>query len=524
MPEVYERFFELYKSGKPNLISFAKAQLDDMYRNSGEFYNVKSFLFLWYLTTFRAMLQNLTQSLTTTIPTLASTKYLGSLKNATKAFERAVVNLKDFEANKFADHDLQNLFNRAKLENVFDAKFAQEFMNRAKGPFASGFGRFVDKLGMGFAMTESINRKLAFLTYLEAFKDKLPAEELYRKAADFVEDTQFMFSRINRPPIARGKWGSLILTFRLFTLNYLNLIYHIAKLGGAGNIAYNIANFLFPMFLLGGLSALPEVKSLAEAVRKLTGYDLEVHLREWLKAPEMYLGLGDQSPLGQDLGTIAWKGVSTILGVDLSGSIGMGEVVPLERGASELIFGVPYDFIRRFETAYKYYTQGRVGRAVETVMPPIVRDYMIGRRWMREGVRMPSGRLIVKNPSPRDILLKKIGLNPVNIQKYLDVEFKLRDKIEERKRMVASFNERLARALAEGDEQDVEKILLEIEEHNAKATNPEDFIFVNMSAIENRLWQYEYGRRVPRLLLDYEERLREAYNLPEETIDISELE
>ena len=77
--------------------------------------------------------------------------------------------------------------------------------------------------GSLFSLAEAYNRKVAFIAAYQLAKatNKPDAFGFARQA---VNDTQFVYNKTARPNWSRGTVGSMLFTFKTFTVNYIEFL------------------------------------------------------------------------------------------------------------------------------------------------------------------------------------------------------------------------------------------------------------------------------------------------------------
>ena len=110
-------------------------------------------------------------------------------------------------------------------------------------------------------VSEKSNRIHAALTALDIFhKQGLKGQQLINSVDTFVNRTQNMYSKANRPEWARG-WKAPVFVFKTYMLNYLNMYHTLLKQGIRGD-ARSTAGFavgMATMLALGGvLGSIPQ--------------------------------------------------------------------------------------------------------------------------------------------------------------------------------------------------------------------------------------------------------------------------
>lgn len=208
--------------------------------------------------------------------------------------------------------------------------------------------RFLHKLpqwsGTFFSTSEKMNRNVvALAAYDLAIQAGKEHQEAYFLARQAVETTQFEYARWNRAPLFRGKQG-VVLIFMSFIQNQM-----IFALADPGALRWWVM-----MLLMGGLMGLPGAQDILDLLsfgwntfsklfKTHKPYkDFEVELRRYLKATVGEMGLNPDlmmHGLSRDsFGLTSIPGLESfpIPRVDLSGSLGMGNILPLTEDLKRL--------------------------------------------------------------------------------------------------------------------------------------------------------------------------------------------
>ena len=420
----------------------------------------RQFMFRYYLGgVVKSALLNFTQSLTVTLP--VSAKYIdGSIVRRTRLMANAIKTAGlPHDSLKVSDPKLYEAIQRA----LKDGKISEQMVKMLRGEvYGKKLGRFDKILSYMFEFAEQSNRKIAFImAYKEATTNGvktegrkggyrvLSHEEAIKFAEDFIDETQFVYSKLNKSELMRG-WKAPLFTFRVFSGNYLSLL-KSTMLEGEWKA---FAEMLGIMLLLGGFAAFPGLKEIEKAL-ELMGYDPKRAVK---------------NKFGQ-WGDLSLHGILYPLGADLSGAMGTIEVVPgdIQQGVvpaiGGLILGVPMDIPKRMGRAWTLLTKNKdVYRAVEAVMPEAIRNPMVAVRWIREGeAKSPSYEPITKVGN-LDKALKFLGIQPATLTKAYEREHS--ESILRNLNYSEGYNWRIAKAIYTKNPEEYKKLLKEISEHN----------------------------------------------------------
>lgn len=285
-----------------------------------------------------------------------------------------------------------------------------------------------------FKMSEDFTRGVAYLAgYDIGYEKGLRGEKLHDWVnEEFVNESMFDYSKANRPKIAQNSLGSMMMTFRLFPLNYYSFLKArktpTAVLQSVGNL-----------FLLGGLPAMVGVQEFLKMYRMMGGDETE-DLREWL--PE---DVAD---------TILFGAFGKATGINVSGNLSMDQLQGAEEGwemaAAKLIGGVPIATLQQFGAAAELWQKGRHRQAVEKAAPAQVRALLRLERWNREGELKGTDNkpVLDRAPGVTENIATAMGLQPLELSKEYERRhrlYSLREKITINNE---NINDRLADTLA----------------------------------------------------------------------------
>ena len=382
------------------LHEYASRYVDYVNTSTPEMQKLRQFYALYYLGgNVKSAAVNLTQSLTTTYPLLA--KYVKNPAGTiAMSMRKGFAYMNNPEAFTKTNPELSAVLNYALKEGVTSEQQYRDVSGLAKG-IDPKKGKLVDGLMFAFDKAEKYNRSVAMIAGWEAGKTQgLRGPELMKFAERFVEDTQFIYSKANRPEMARGKLAPLF-TFRLFAGNWIRLLRNNPNMQTGGRM-------LGAMIALGGLSAIPLMKETEKAL-EAAGHDPKKSLRE-------ILGNGSVAD------TLIY-GLPTNIGLNVSGAIGFGELAPeIEQGigpaAARLALGVAADIPQRIgRAAHLLNDMDSPQRAAEAVLPESLRNIAVAGRAAMEGFRTPKNEPLVEDPTVGELIGKALGFTPQRLAK-----------------------------------------------------------------------------------------------------------
>lgn len=455
------------ESKTPGLFKYAQDYINYIESFPEEFSKLRSGLFYWHLgANIRGALVNLSQSALTTYPELSRftkkpIQYLNEgLRMAIK------------DPSTYDDADLVNALNRATNEGIVSERLLYELLETAqKKPLLEGSRGLLSGLQFFFRKTELINRKAAFISAFNVARREmnLPIASAEAFAKSFVDRTQYIYGRVDRPMIGRGA-GAPLLVFRTFIGNILSWMKELAKDGEYGAVARSLG----VLGVFGGASAIPSAGVLEELANAL-GYDPRKEIKKALPGK---------------LGDVLLNGALYPFGIDVSRSIGLGDIVPFEqergllRAGADLVGGAIAGDVGRLYYSLKLFRDGATERAVENLMPEFLRNPTVAMRWLDEGVRSPrTGELIVPNIKFEEAFVKALGFQP-SVVSTAYAKRESQRLLAEQANNSSFYNRQLARAVFNDDEYAFNQIMNEIDEYNRNRPL-EKLIIVDREAIRH---------------------------------------
>jgi hypothetical protein len=348
--------------------------------------------------------------------------------------------------------------------------------------------------------TEQYNRHvMAAASYMLAREEGLSDAEAKKIMESVIDDSMFNYSRMQRPELFRGKLGS-IFVFQTYTQNALWALTGNSK--GTGRM-------WMMLLLFGGLMGLPFAKDLVDIVDFLATYfkekfgyknpptDLRRDLRETVKEldlnPDLILyGLGRDSfgitAAGKMTGAFGFPSF------DLSGSLGMGDIIPMTEvpkwtlqgkdGNSILAQGavdaagaasqIPYALLQAILT-----DKADAWKEMESVLPvaakSVSKAVRLGARGGEfTGQGKPVALFDVNDPVDLATLVgQALGFAPTKLTLGWEREMAVREVVGYWKARETNLRGNFYRALYEGDDEKKGEVEKMIKEFNGQVPFPE---------------------------------------------------
>jgi hypothetical protein len=461
---------------------------------------LRGMLFAQYLGgSVASAMVNFTQPLTTSIPYLSQ---FGGLTKAGAAWAQAI---RDMAGKKTLEPDLAKAVQQAKDRGVISPQEVHQLMAQARGAatLQTGDGtragtaramagnsvtRVMLAWGKLFGYAEQVNRESTFIAAFRLAKAQgmtNPAEF----ATKAVNETQFVNNKANKMRFGRGAIGATLMTFKSYSINWLELMHRLATQEGAeGKRA--AAYMLAALFLTAGTGGLPfadDLNDLIDSILQKMGYNVSAK-----KAKQEFL----ENAFGKAGAQFIDRGITGIPGVpiDLSGRMGMGNLLPgtglmltkadHSRDMLELA-GPVGDMTKRFFEAAGQLARGEVVTALRTAAPRAVENAVKGADMADMGMYRDTRGAKVIDTTPGEAVAKMIGFQPASVSQVQEangLNVRAKDFYTQSKQDISA---KWAMGVFEGDAGKVQQAREMVADWNAR--NPEQPMRVNMADIAKRV-------------------------------------
>ena len=429
---------------------------------------------MWMLLTNPAYyLQNMTQPFMMSLPVIgARYGYARSWKEMTRAYTdiASVIKkhgLSEESYNKLPE-DVRNvvevLVNRGRIDISLEQDLGR--WRSTEDAKLAKFGR-ASELLRGMAQDiETINRvATAVAAYRLALKGPKGNPTMATNYADnIIYTTHGDYSGFNAPRITRQGLGRLATQFRKFQLIQISLIARLyndafhsedadTRLVGKKALAYTVGHTA----VMGGIMGLPGFAAIAALYGMLFGDEDEPD------NPELAL----RRAIGNDtLADLLLKGVPAALGVDVSGKIGMGQMLSilpytdvkftrkdLPAAGYALLTGPFGGLTLKAADGVSYMGAGNYQKGLEQLLPSGLGNILKAQRYATEGITTKAGDVVMK---PEDIgaidaFMVALGLptKPITDRNFLNAAKFQYDEFYNEK--ASDIKREYVRAYKEGD-------------------------------------------------------------------------
>lgn len=472
---------------------------------------------------------NLTQPIAVSFPYLS--QFGGAVKAASQLKKSSGDWIKAF-TSKSRDHfepDLLAAIERAEADGTLSPQEVHNLLKQASGknPLRAGDGTKVGDAkalasnslsraslawGVLFSGAEQINRRVTFVAAYRLAKDQ-GMDDPADFATKSIKETQFVYNKASRMNWGRGAVGGTLMTFKTYTVSYMELMHRLWTQGEKGSEERKqgqkaVGIMLGTLFLLGGAGGLPfmeDAEDLIDGIGQIMGYNLsskkwrQDFLDEWT---------------GEMMGDFLDGGISSLSGspTDVSGRLGLGNLIPgtgifKERTSNSRdvleIVGPAGDFVGRVATGTRDIAKGvanldstSLKKGALEFAPTAVRNAVKGTSMATSGIYKDTKGYKVADVSPIDAAFKFVGFQPRDISKIQEANYLGQSSTSYYNLRASSIRALWAAGVVEGNESKVADAKAAVKDWNEK--NPNQKIIVKPNDI---------ARRVREMRMDKSERV-----------------
>lgn len=471
---------------------------------------LSSVMFAWFLGgSVASAIVNLTQPVMMTAPYLSQF----GVKTATKAMAKALPYA--MGKKEITDFDLHVALKRAAQEGIVDAQEIFHLYSVGAQGVASGLANTLSRLpvvgdkikagsedlrartnafltlwGSMFAVAEGFNRKLTFIAAWEVAMEN-GEKNPYAFAVRAVNETQGIYNKVNRPNWARSAAGRTIMTFKQFSIMYVELVSRMWKRGGPEGKRAALMMLAVLMLAAGeeGLPFAQDLDDLIDTLGQMLGLDTNMKRNKRRVAHEI---------LGKTLGDLFLYGVSSYLPLDFSGRLGLGNLIPgtgLLKPSNEQnrgrevaeIFGPTAGMATQIGDAYDAVTEGNMGKAVQNLAPKAVKDILAAGEMTKKGYSTDAKGRKVVDVTGADAAIKAVGFNPTKVADESRKTAPVYQDIALQKKTETSIVDQWVRGIVDQDEDMQKDAAKRLDDWNRR--NPDTQIKVTPDQIRNKARQ-----------------------------------
>lgn len=342
--------------------------------------------------------------------------------------------------------------------------------------------------GQPFALAEQFNRRSTYIAAWRLARQQgmADADAFARRA---VLETQFVYTKANKPRWGRGAVGGALFTFKTYSVSYLELMHRMWTQGGTPG-KQGVAWMLAMLLLMGGAGGLPfmeDAEDLVDGLAQLAGYNTSA--RQWRRQAL-------QDIVGDGLAEFIESGVSGLPGapIDISGRLGMGNLLPgtgllltkqnRERDLLD-VAGPAGDLLARGFAAGRKLLTGDAGGAAMELAPTAARNLAKGADMLATGSYRDAKGYKVLDTTALEALAKAAGFQPRSVAQVQEGNSFLMRSKSFYQHTSTEIKAQWARALFEKDEAALQRVRQRVADWNRR--NPEQPITVRMPDIWRRV-------------------------------------
>lgn len=460
----------------------------------------------------------------TTQPLMMTLPYLSQWGGGSKAAARLLASARMAAGGKIANKEMAAALKRAEDGGVVSPQEIHHLTAEAMATFGKNpvIKRIAFLWGAPFSIAEQFNRRVTFLAAYETAKGEGIADP-FEFAERAVIETQGLYNKGNAPNWARNPVGATALTFKQYSIHYLEWMKRMWNAGEPGSKERKAgqAAVLFALALLlaaGGTEGLPfadDINDLVDTFLQAAGYDTSAKgwKQEFLSKT---LGMGDMTA------DVAMRGLSALPGIPLDVSIrmGMGNLVPgtglllrssTDKSREVLELAGPFGgLVNQAKEAGTKVLAGDVGGALEAAMPVALQNASKGlTMWMNGEARDTRGRKIMETDE-LDAVMKLMGFQPADVARE-SAKINIGQRRIQLARVVETqIADRWAQGVRERDSELIAEAREELREWNE--ANPGSRIAISSSQIRRRVAEMS-ATRADRFVRSAPRELRETLGM-----------
>ncbi len=341
-----------------------------------------------------------------------------------------------------------------------------------------------------FSLAEQTNRRATFIAAWRIAKEN-GIENPAKFAEEAIAATQGIYNAGNKPKWARSTIGGLAMTFKQYSIAYVELLNRLWTAGEPGSIERKrgrMAAMLMigVLFMMSGLDGLPfeqDIEDLIDGFLQRAGFNFSTK-REKEAFLLNYLG---------DVGSmVVLRGFSGLPGVpvDVVGRFGLGNLVPgtgllkpKKSHADDIaeFAGAPGDFAKRAYSALENIAEGDLKGVASDLLPRSLVNVKKGADMLTTGEYRSEKGFKVNDVSAMEGVFKVIGFQPNSTAKIQDAKQQAEDIRTQASLAQAHIQEKWAQGILKGDQDLINEAREDRDRWNAR--NPESRINVNMAAV-----------------------------------------
>lgn len=386
-------------------------------------------------------LQNLTQPFMMSLPAMAGRHdYTKAAAEMVKAYTELGPLFRDvklfdqqFDFSK-VPADVRTAINELVNQGKIDIGLATE-INEYKVDADNKLSKFAQRLNKGMRMavqkTEAVNRlSTAIAAYRLEYAKTKDAAKATQYAADILSDTHGDYTAFNAPRAFNTQLGKVALQFRKFQLIQITFYAKLIRdaftkpderAAAMKTLAYSLGH----TGVMAGMMGLPGYAAISAILGAFGDedepYDLTAEMRK---------------ALGPEWADLIMRGAPTIVGMDLSGKVGAGNMLSImpfsnadlttTAGQAEalgtLLGGAVLGMTSRVADGLILMSKGDYYKGLERVMPKGVSDALKSGRQANEGMTRRNGDVVLPESEISAVETVLTGLGVPSVQQTVTYE------------------------------------------------------------------------------------------------------
>lgn len=365
-------------------------------------------------------------------------------------------------------------------------------MGDASAAASNALSRLTLAWGKLFGAAEQFNRRATFIAAYRTAQDQR-INDPAAFAAKAIYETQFVYTKANKPQWARGAIGATVFTFKTYSISYVELMHRLYTRGGPEGKRAALLG-IGVLVLMSGVGGLPFIEDVEDVI---DGFMQRVMNRNFSskQAREQFF----TDLLTEDGAALVMRGFSGLPGspVDVSGRLGLGNLIPgtgifqkkddYGRDLLEIV-GPAGDFGKRILEAAGKTAQGEVfglRGALMTLSPVAARNLGIAYDMANTGSYQDQRGRKVIDTTGSEAAFKAIGFQPSSVDKVQDATFREQRMISLNKIRETEIADKWARGVYLQEPEVVQDARAEMAQWNSD--NPESPIRINLRQISQRV-------------------------------------
>lgn len=480
---------------------------------------IRGWMFAQYLGgSVASAVVNITQPIAVSFPYLS--QFGGAMKAAAQ-LNKSSIDWGRSLKNKNNDHfeaDLREAIERAEADGTLSPQEVHNLLRQASGknPLSAGDGTKIGDAkalagntlsrvslawGSLFSLAEQVNRRVTFVAAYRMAKEQ-GMDDPAAFATQSIKETQFVYNKASRMNWGRGAVGGTLMTFKTYTVSYMELMHRLWSQGEKGSQERKdgrkaVGIMIGTLFLLGGAGGLPfmeDAEDLIDGIGQIMGYNFsskkvrQAYLDEWL---------------GEMGGDFIDGGISSVSGspTDVSGRLGLGNLIPgtgifKERTSNSRdvleIAGPAGDFVGRIATGTRDIAKGvanldgtSLKKGALEFAPTAVRNAVKGTSMATSGMYKDTKGYKVADVTPVDAAFKFFGFQPRDISKIQEANYLGQSSTSYYNLRASSIRALWAAGVVEGNSSKVSDARAAVKDWNTK--NPDQKIIIKPNDIARRV-------------------------------------